>query len=94
MDKIFLKKCFYFIFVCVLINIAFCGCETQRIEFKRESEYNNTINNAKNSNNTQVTKSKNIYIYTYKDENNNKNKKQNAHFGPKDVNFDLPLKTH
>lgn len=89
MDKKFLKKCFYFIFVCVLINVALCACTLQKIEVKRESAFDNSLDDTKNYNKGQLTKSKNIYIYNTQAEKG----KINTRFGPKDINFDLPL-TH
>lgn len=80
------KNNFCFIFICVLISIVLVGCSTQKIEFKRESAFQNTMNNISTPKKDTVTKSKNIYIYSYGDSEKTDN--SNMNFGPKEVNFD------
>ncbi len=82
------KNC-YFIFVCVLIGIILCACSTQKIEFKRESAFDKVMKDAMPQKDS-IKRNNNIYIYKYND--GKKIDNSNMKFGPKDVNFDLPIK--
>lgn len=82
------KNC-YFIFVCVLIGIILCACSTQKIEFKRESAFDKVMKDAMQQKDS-IKQNNNIYIYKYND--NKKIDNSSIKFGPKDVNFDLPIK--
>lgn len=79
---------FCFIFVCALICLAVAGCNMQKIEFKRESAFQNTMKNIGMPQKNTTTNSKNIYIYSYED--NKKTDNTNINFGPKEVNFEPP----
>jgi len=91
-DKIL--KVFFIIF-CGLISFILFGCtQDGKIKFYRESALNQTLEDVKNTFQQQdtVTKSSGIVIYKDNSEAQKNRQAQGVAFGPKDIDFDLPVK--
>ena len=85
-----------FIFVCVLISFVLFGCKNDGIKFYRESGVQQLMNDAKenlniNSNTPTTTRSKSGVVI-YKDNSTSNTTGGSANFGPKDINFGVPIK--
>ena len=85
-----------FIFVCVLISFVLFGCKKDGIKFYRESGVEQFLNDTKNglglnSESTTTTRSSSGVVI-YKDNSTKDTTGGSASFGPKDLNFDLPIK--
>ncbi len=85
---------FSFIIFCALISFVLFGCKRDGIQFYRESAINSVFSGIQNEENKdKVSKSSGLVIY--KDgstHNNDKIKTEDKKFGPKDLDFDLPIK--
>lgn len=92
MKNNFLKFLLFFIYV--LIGFASSGCsQGGKIQFYRESALNQTLGNIKESAPKQtITKTNGVVIYKDNTNQQNNGQMQGVSFGPKDVNFDLPMK--
>lgn len=89
------KKIFLFILFCGLMCCVLCGCQKTSIQFYRESSVQKVMKDIfPQQKKDEVTKSSGIVIYR---DNTNKNKDSSIRtkeiqFGPRDINFDLPIK--
>ena len=86
-----------FIFVCVLISLVLFGCKQDGIKFYRESGVQKFVNEAKsslnlNSNENSTTTRSSSGIIIYKDNSVKDTTGGSASFGPKDIDFSLPIK--
>ncbi len=91
------KKIFIFLFIlfCGLMSCVLCGCQNGSIQFYRESKVQKVIKDVlPQQKKDEIIKSSGIVIYR-----DNTSNKQNStsgnreiHFGPKDINFDLPIR--
>ncbi len=89
--RIIIKR-FIFIFFCVLITCGLSGCTKQTIEFYRESQASSLFKNSDNeASKDNLKKSSGVIIYKYNTQKKGQNFKT-IDFGPKDINFDLPVK--
>ena len=78
------------ILICVIMVFALAGCKQDSIKFYRESKVQELVTSIKGENEPKAVKSSGVIIYkTQMDDNNNF---QSPDFGPKDPEFDLPMK--
>ncbi len=84
---------FIFLFICVLIACGLSACQdktVQSIKFYRESKASSLNNNTRDQKDV-LKKSSGVIIY--KDNSQKKGPSlKTIDFGPKDIDFDLPIK--
>ncbi|MBQ8476195.1 hypothetical protein IJ670_00820 [bacterium] len=79
------------IIVCIIVSCMFLGCKHDAIQFYRESKVSEMMKDLQNNqNHTSVKKSSGIVIY--KDESNTPSNTPSLNFGPRDIEFDMPIK--
>lgn len=86
---------FLFILFCGLMSCVLCGCQKGTIKFYRESGVQRAMKDIlPQQKNDEVLKSSGIVIYRDNTSRNQNNtiKNREIHFGPRDINFDLPIK--
>ena len=84
-----------FIFVCVLISFVLFGCKNDKIQFYRESGVQQFMQDAKdglNFNSDVTTTRSSSGVVIYKDNSTQDTTGGSATFGPKDIDFDMPIK--
>ena len=80
------NKTFIFTIVLLLFTALLFGCKAEKIQFYRESSANALMQKFSSKNKPTTTNSGIIMLH---DENPSGN---TINFGPRDVNFDLPIK--
>jgi len=81
-----------FILFCVLISCVLFGCKNESIKFYRESKVQDIIHSFRDQDESKNVVKKSSGIIIYKDNSNDTQRQNNINFGPKDINFDLPIK--
>ena len=91
-----IKKIFICLLIlfCGLISIVLCGCKRNSIEFNTQTRVQNILNDVLPNKKDEVIKSSGIVIYrdNTSEKQNGNVKKNEIRFGPRDINFDMPLK--
>ena len=82
------------ILFCGLMGCVLSGCQGGSIQFYRESKVQKVMKDVlPQQKKDEVVRSSGIVIYKDNTSNNNyKNGSSEIRFGPKDINFDLPIK--
>lgn len=81
-----------FILFCALISCVLFGCKNESIKFYRESKVQNLMHDFQSQDEQKGVIKKSSGIIIYKDTSNDAKSQSGTHFGPKDINFDLPVK--
>lgn len=76
-----------FVLTILCVSLFLFGCKQDTIKFYRESAASSLINKFKDENNTQ---SKSSGIIILRDDSSNS--KNTINFGPRDINFDMPMR--
>ena len=81
------------ILFCVCLSLVLVGCKHETIKFYRESKFQQVM---QNSSSTTPKSDKKVYRHSsgmviYKD-TSSQSDSSNMRFGPRDINFDLPIK--
>lgn len=80
----------FLILICVTMVFVLAGCKQDSIKFYRESKVQELVSTLKGEETPKTVKSSGIVIYkTQMEENQNTS---GVNFGPKDPDFDMPMK--
>jgi len=76
-----------FVCLCVSTSLLLIGCKTEKIMFNRESQASKIIQKFSVHDEQEVKRNSGVIIL--KDDND---KVESIHFGPRDINFDMPIR--
>ncbi|MBR2069501.1 MAG: hypothetical protein IJ877_07055 [Candidatus Gastranaerophilales bacterium] len=80
--------------LCIIVSCLFVGCQNDAIKVYRESSVSKMMKDLKFAQEDHSTVKKSSGVVIYKDETSENRKKnsQSMNFGPRDVDFDMPIK--
>ena len=85
-------KNFVLICLCVIASCFFLGCKNDTIKFQRNSSVSEFMQNIGIEQKADIKKSSGIVIYKDESKPEQQINAPTTNFGPRDINFDMPIR--